>query len=337
MSASEIRDEGRPDRRPHLPHLHLHPGPRAGRVHLQPVPRRRRGAAALPHRDAAAVPARARGGRARHAGGPAAVDRLRPPGGRRVRLGERVPRGRPARAGRPRRARLHAVARTTSSSGRRARSQDGDVLDIGGASLARRVVEIATPHVPHNWESHMFFEQESGTLFLGDLLTQVGDGPAVRTDDLVEDAIVAEDLFHQTSLGPLVPQTYRRLADLAPKRLAIMHGSSYEGDAATLLRTMADVYEERYGCGPAAVPAQPLPGARRAGHGLGVSGADHDGRGAGSRAGAGARPRRRDAAGGDGVRAPRRRRAGARRRGLAPSRRPTSGGTSATCSATCSA
>ena len=45
---------------------------------------------------------------------------------------------------------------------------DGEVLDLGGASLARRVIEIATPHVPHNWESHMFFEQETGTLFCGD-------------------------------------------------------------------------------------------------------------------------------------------------------------------------
>lgn len=136
---------------------------------------------------------------------------------------------------------------------------DGDVLDLGGASLARRVLEIATPHVPHNWESHMFYEQETGTLFLGDLLTQLGNGPAVTSDDLLDAAIEAEDVFHQTSLGAAVPATYRRLADLNPTRLAIMHGSSYDGDCASLLRAMADVYEERYGCGPAGVPAQALP------------------------------------------------------------------------------
>ena len=136
--------------------------------------------------------------------------------------------------------------------------EDGEVIDLGGASFSRKVVEIATPHVPHNWESHMFFEQETGTLFLGDLLTQVGDGPAITGDDLLQAAIEAEDLFHQTSLGPAVPATYRRIADLNPKRLAIMHGSSYEGDCAGLLRQMADVYEERYGCN-SAVPSQPLP------------------------------------------------------------------------------
>jgi flavorubredoxin len=136
---------------------------------------------------------------------------------------------------------------------------DGEVLELGGASLARRVVELATPHVPHNWESHMFFEQETGTLFCGDLLSQLGDGPAITGDDLVDPAIAAEEMFLQTSMGPAVPATYRRLADLAPQRLAVMHGSSYDGDCAALLRTMADVYENRFGCG-GGVPAQPLPG-----------------------------------------------------------------------------
>jgi hypothetical protein len=38
-----------------------------------------------------------------------------------------------------------------------------------------------------------------------------------------------------------------------------MHGSSYDGDCASLLRQMADVYEQRFGCGAADVPAQSLP------------------------------------------------------------------------------
>jgi flavorubredoxin len=136
---------------------------------------------------------------------------------------------------------------------------DSEVLELGGASLSRRVMELATPHVPHNWESHMFYEEETGTLFCGDLLSQIGDGPAITTDSLLDDAIAAEEMFLQTSMGPAVPATYRRLADLAPRRLAVMHGSSYEGDCATLLRDMADVYEQRFGCRSATVPGQPLP------------------------------------------------------------------------------
>ncbi len=62
---------------------------------------------------------------------------------------------------------------------------DGEVLQLGGASLTRRVIEIATPHVPHNWESHMLLEQETGTLLCGDLLTQLGDGPPVTGGDIL--------------------------------------------------------------------------------------------------------------------------------------------------------
>jgi flavorubredoxin len=135
---------------------------------------------------------------------------------------------------------------------------DGEALDIGGASLARRMIEVTTPHVPHNWESHMFFEETTGTLFCGDLCTQLGDGPAVTDEDLVQPAIAAEELFEQTSLGPTVPATYRRHADLQPSTLAVMHGSSYNGDCAALLRSMAEVYEQHFGCAPTTV-ARPLP------------------------------------------------------------------------------
>jgi len=137
---------------------------------------------------------------------------------------------------------------------------DGEVLELGGAGLRRAVLEVPTPHVPHNWESHVFFEQETGTLFCGDLCTQLGDGPAVTDQDLLDAAIAAEEAFWQTSMGPAIPATYRRLADLQPKTLAVMHGSSYNGDCAALLRGLADVYETRFGCGPQAIPAQSLPG-----------------------------------------------------------------------------
>lgn len=132
---------------------------------------------------------------------------------------------------------------------------DGEVLELGGAG--RSVLEVATPHVPHNWESHVLFEEETRTLFCGDLCTQLGDGPAVTDNDLLEAAIAAEETFWQTSMGPAIPAAYRRLADLEPTTLAVMHGSSYNGDCATLLRDLADVYESRFGCHPT---AQALPG-----------------------------------------------------------------------------
>jgi hypothetical protein len=39
--------------------------------------------------------------------------------------------------------------------------------------------------------------------------------------------------------------TIRKLADLAPRTLALMHGSSFSGDAAGAVRSLADFYDER--------------------------------------------------------------------------------------------
>jgi flavorubredoxin len=110
-----------------------------------------------------------------------------------------------------------------------------EVIDLG----THRMRFLPTPHVPHNWESGLWFDETGGTLFAGDLLAQVGDGPAVVDDDVVEAALLAESIFHEISAGPDLVPTIHRLADLAPSTLAVMHGSSYRGDGATQLRALA--------------------------------------------------------------------------------------------------
>ncbi|MBF6413304.1 oxygen-binding di-iron domain-containing protein [Nocardia cyriacigeorgica] len=121
------------------------------------------------------------------------------------------------------------------------RMADGEVLDIGG----RMIQHFDTPHAPHNWEARVLYEQTTGVLFCGDLMSQLGKGPALTSADLVEPAAVAEDLFHATSLGPAVPAALYKLAELQPTTLAIMHGSSFVGDGATALRALAGEYERR--------------------------------------------------------------------------------------------
>jgi len=115
-----------------------------------------------------------------------------------------------------------------------------DTLDIGG----HRMQFIPTPHVPHNWESGVWFDETSFTLLAGDLFTALGDGPAVTGTDLVEAALVAEADQHFTSLGAATAPTMRRLADLEPTVLACMHGSSFQGDGGAQLRGLADAYEK---------------------------------------------------------------------------------------------
>lgn len=118
---------------------------------------------------------------------------------------------------------------------------DGEEIDLGG----RRVRHIDTPHVPHGWESRVLFEETTGTLFCGDLFTHVGDPPAVTEEDIVGPALAAEDLFLATALTPQTAPTMRRLAELEPSTLAVMHGSSFRGDGGAALRALADGYEAR--------------------------------------------------------------------------------------------
>jgi flavorubredoxin len=119
----------------------------------------------------------------------------------------------------------------------------GDVLDIGG----RRVRNIDTPHVPHGWDAHVLYEEVTGTLFCGDLFTHLGPGPAVTTNDVVEPASQAEDVFGATCITPTTGSTIRELAALEPTTLAIMHGSSYNGDTKSALLALADDYDRRLG------------------------------------------------------------------------------------------
>lgn len=115
---------------------------------------------------------------------------------------------------------------------------DGEVIDLGG----RRVRHLATPHVPHGWDAGVMVEETTGTLFVGDLFTALGDGPATTADDIVGPALDAEAVFGATCLTPGTAPTIRRLADLAPTTLALMHGPTYRGDGAAALGALADGY-----------------------------------------------------------------------------------------------
>ena len=127
---------------------------------------------------------------------------------------------------------------------------NGEVIDTGG----KRIRYIDTPHVPHGWDAGVIYEETTGTLFCGDLFTHLGNGPAVTESDIVGPALAAEDIFYDTSLGPSIAPTVRRLADLAPSTLALMHGSSFAGDTAAALRELASAYDRRLRAAMAEMP-----------------------------------------------------------------------------------
>ena len=116
---------------------------------------------------------------------------------------------------------------------------DGEVIDLGG----KRIRHIDTPHVPHNWEARVLFEETTKTLLCGDLFTHTGDGPALTDNDIVGPALAAEELFHATALTVVTAATIRRLATLEPHVLALMHGSSTRTGCGEALVKLADAYE----------------------------------------------------------------------------------------------
>jgi len=118
---------------------------------------------------------------------------------------------------------------------------DGEVLDLGG----KRVRWLDTPHVPHNWDAGLIFEETTGTLFSSDLFTQMGPCAATTTGDIVDAAIATEKAVPFMPATPLVAPTMRRLAALKPKTIALMHGPAFQGDGGAALDALAAYYETR--------------------------------------------------------------------------------------------
>jgi flavorubredoxin len=116
---------------------------------------------------------------------------------------------------------------------------DGEVMDLGG----KRVLHLDTPHVPHAWEARVLYEETTGTLLCGDLFTHIGNGPPVVESEVLSAAMQTERNSRFTCLTPNTAPTIRRLADLSPKTLAVMHGSSFRGDGRKALRDLADFYD----------------------------------------------------------------------------------------------
>ncbi|MDG2150348.1 MAG: MBL fold metallo-hydrolase [Planctomycetota bacterium] len=113
---------------------------------------------------------------------------------------------------------------------------DGEELKLG----QHTVRWLATPHVPHGWECGHLFETTTRTLFCGDLFTQKGhEQPAITKDDLLEPSEAMRERFdyyaHSRDTGALL----EKLARTEPALLACMHGSSWRGDGADLLRRLA--------------------------------------------------------------------------------------------------
>jgi flavorubredoxin len=114
---------------------------------------------------------------------------------------------------------------------------DGEDLPLGTHTI--RWFDM--PHVPHGWDCGLMMDTHSRTLFCGDLFTQPGPSERALTE---ADILGPSEAFRQQmDYFAHAPQTAQRLASLAahaPRTLACMHGSAWQGDGAGLLRHLSE-------------------------------------------------------------------------------------------------
>jgi len=134
--------------------------------------------------------------------------------------------------------------------GREARAlADGESFSTG--KLRFRYCQ--TPHLPHGWDAGVLFEETQKTLLCSDLFHQTGDREPITSDDVVARSYEAMKGYQAGILAeyvpytPLTAQNLKKLADLKPKTLAIMHGSSFTGDCARALGDLNVMYREVFG------------------------------------------------------------------------------------------
>jgi flavorubredoxin len=110
-----------------------------------------------------------------------------------------------------------------------------------------------TPHLPHGWDAGVLFEETERTLLCSDLFHHMGDVEPLTSADVVGRSRQAMKEFQAGILAeyvpytPLTAQNLKKLADLKPKTLAIMHGSSFTGDCARALDDLNVMFREVFG------------------------------------------------------------------------------------------
>jgi len=124
-----------------------------------------------------------------------------------------------------------------------------DVLATG----KHRFRFLSTPQVPHGWDAGHLFEETGATLFCSDLFLQSGSVEPLTDASLLDrsrQALLdyqAGPLAHSSAWTPLTAPALEELAALAPRRLAVMHGSSFTGDGGGALRELKEVFREILG------------------------------------------------------------------------------------------
>lgn len=115
---------------------------------------------------------------------------------------------------------------------------------------------IPTPHLPHGWDAGVLFEETNKVLLCSDLFHHNGNVEALTSSDILDKVRTSLIAFQNTPLHSYMPYSnntgrlLRELAELQPKTLATMHGSSFYGDCSKALLELDVVMKEVLGAEP---------------------------------------------------------------------------------------
>lgn len=127
--------------------------------------------------------------------------------------------------------------------------QDGEVLSTGNYSFRF----LRTAQLPHGWDAGLLYEETNGTLLCSDLFHQNGPCEPLTESDIIERARASLAEYEAGILADYVPysgrtdRAMRRLAELKPRTLAAMHGSTFVGDGERALLDLNDVLRDIFG------------------------------------------------------------------------------------------
>src|SRR5215472_8532282 len=115
---------------------------------------------------------------------------------------------------------------------------DGDVIELGACTVRW----LDTPPLPHGWESGLMMENRTRTFLCGDLFSQPGSQlePLTESDILQPSESLRAKLDYFAN-GRNTAALLEKLAAAGPATLACMHGSTWRGDGAALLRELSGI------------------------------------------------------------------------------------------------
>ena len=124
--------------------------------------------------------------------------------------------------------------------------KDGEIFVTGKS----RFRFLQTPHLPHGWDASHLFEENSTTLLCSDLFHQNGDVEPVTDSDIVSRFKEMLIEYQQGPFANYLPftskteQMLNRLANLKPKTIAPMHGSTYVGNGESAIYDLSQAMKD---------------------------------------------------------------------------------------------